>query len=68
MVKISSFLKEKSLNPVKIFENLHKEETKRQINLYSKGKSGIYLVLNLNTLDYYIGSASTNKFYSRYYK
>jgi len=64
---INSFLKDKSLNTVIIFENLHKEDIKKQISLYSKGKGGIYLVLNLITLDYYIGSASTNKFYSRYY-
>ena len=64
---ITSFLKDKCLNPVIIFENLHKEETKKLINSYSKGKSGIYLVLNLVTLDYYIGSASTNRIYSRYY-
>jgi len=64
---ISNFLNEKLLNTVIIFENLHKEEVKSQINLYSKGKSGIYLILNLVTLDYYIGSASTNRFYSRYY-
>jgi len=64
---ITSFIKDKCLNPIMIFENLHKEETKKFINSYSKGKSGIYLVLNLVTLDYYIGSASTNKFYSRYY-
>jgi len=46
---------------------LHLEETKIKVNSYSKGKSGVYLILNKTTLDYYIGSASTNKFYSRYY-
>ncbi len=30
--------------------------------------AGIYLVLNKVTLDYYIGSASTDKFYSRFYR
>lgn len=30
--------------------------------------AGIYLILNKITLDYYIGSASTDKFYSRFYK
>lgn len=64
---INEFLKSKCLNPTVCFENLGKEETKQKINLYSKGKSGIYLILNNLTLDYYIGSASTNKIYSRYY-
>jgi group I intron endonuclease len=35
--------------------------------MYSKDKSGVYLILNKTTLDYYVGSASTNKFYSRFY-
>ena len=30
--------------------------------------SGVYLILNKETLDYYVGSASTNKFYSRFYR
>jgi group I intron endonuclease len=46
---------------------LHTEETKQLINSFSKGKSGVYLVLNLITLDYYVGSAATSKFYSRFY-
>lgn len=64
---ITTFLKEKCLNPVIIFENLHTEETKQLINSFSKGKSGVYLMLNLITLDYYVGSAATNKFYARFY-
>lgn len=64
---VSEFLSEKGLNPVICYENLDLEETKQKINAYSKGKSGIYLILNKITLDYYIGSASTNKIYSRYY-
>lgn len=63
---LNKFLVNKSLNPVKTYDNLHLEETSKEINQYSKGKSGIYLILNKVTLDYYIGSASTNKLYSRY--
>jgi len=65
---LNNFLYDKSLNPVIFYENLHLEETKIKINSYSKGKSGIYLILNKITLDYYIGSASTNKLYSRFQK
>lgn len=64
---MSEFLLEKGLNPLICYENLHLEETKQNINSYSKGRSGIYLILNKITLDYYIGSASTNKIYSRFY-
>lgn len=65
---LNNFLYDKSLKPVIYYENLHLEETKRKIKSYSKGKSGIYLILNKITLDFYIGSASTNKLYSRYEK
>ena len=64
---VNKFLYDKCLNPIVCYENLGTEETKQKINLYSKGKSGIYLILNNITLDYYIGSASTSKIYSRYY-
>ena len=67
-IKLNNFLLDKTLNPVICYENLHLEETKNKINKYSKGKSGIYLILNLMTLDYYIGSASTNKIYSRFHR
>jgi group I intron endonuclease len=37
-----------------------------QISNETCNLSGIYLILNKITLDYYIGSASTGKFYSRF--
>lgn len=64
---LEEFLSSKSINPIMCYENVHLEETKNNISKYSKGKSGIYLILNKITLDYYVGSASTNKLYSRYY-
>ncbi|KAF2206111.1 hypothetical protein CERZMDRAFT_54707, partial [Cercospora zeae-maydis SCOH1-5] len=64
---INKFILDKQLIPVNVYENLSLEETKKKIKSYSKGKSGIYLILNKVTLDYYIGSASTNKIYSRFY-
>lgn len=64
---VNNFIIEKAINPVVCYKALNLEETKQKIKLYSKGKSGIYLILNNITLDYYIGSASTNKIYSRYY-
>ena len=64
---LNKFLKDKNLNPVYIYESLHLESTRKQILSETKGISGIYLILNKITLDYYIGSASTNKFYARFY-
>lgn len=58
---------EKNLNPIICYEYLNLESTKQKINIYCKNKSGIYLILNKITLDYYIGSAYTNKLYSRFY-
>lgn len=65
--KTKMFLLEKNLNPVISYEDLNLQGTKQKINLFSKNKSGIYLILNKITLDYYIGSASTNKLYSRFF-
>ena len=53
-------------NPVYIFENLETENIKKQILNETKGLSGIYMILNKITTDYYIGSASTNRFYARF--
>jgi len=60
------FLKDKNLNPVYIYESLNLDSTRKQILTDTTGLSGIYLILNKITLDYYIGSASTNKIYARF--
>lgn len=65
---VTEFLSDKNLNAIICFEDLQLQETKNKINEYSKNKAGIYLILNKVTLDYYIGSASTNRFYSRFHK
>lgn len=54
------------LNPVYIYENLNLEETRKRIRSDTKGLSGIYMIFNKITKDYYIGSASTNRFFSRF--
>ena len=63
-----NFFKEKNLNPVFCYEDLHLETTKIKVKNETENLSGIYLILNKITLDYYIGSASTNKLYSRFYR
>ena len=61
-----NFIKDTNLTPIYSYENLHLNDTKNRILSESKGLSGIYLILNKITLDYYIGSASTGRFYARF--
>jgi len=61
-----NFIKDKKLNPIFLYENIHLEKTKKNILNDTKGLSGIYLILNKITLDYYIGSASTGRIYTRF--
>ena len=63
---LSTMMKELGLNPVYIFENLNTENTKKQILKDTKNLSGIYMIFNKITKDYYIGSAATNRFYARF--
>jgi len=63
---VANFVKEKNIKPVFIYEDLELDETKQKISKETKSLSGIYLILNKLTLDYYIGSASTNRMYSRF--
>ena len=63
---LSNFITEKNLTPVYSYEELQLDETRKQILRETKGLSGIYLILNKVTLDYYIGSASTDRFYARF--
>lgn len=64
--RLDSIIKELVLNPVYAFENLDSENTRQQILKCTKGLSGIYMILNKVTKDYYIGSASTDRFYARF--
>jgi group I intron endonuclease len=63
---LQNFIKENCLTPVYTYENLQLNETRKNILKDTKGLSGIYLILNKVTLDFYIGSASTNRFYARF--
>lgn len=63
---LSNFIKEKKLTPVIFYENLQLDDTRKRILVETKGLSGIYLILNKVSLDYYIGSAATNRFYARF--
>lgn len=63
---VNKFLKSKSLHPVFIYNNLDEDSVRRNIAKETKGLSGVYMVLNKETLSYYIGSASTDRFNSRF--
>ena len=60
------FLIEKNLKPVYFYEDLHLDSTRKILQTETENLSGIYLILNKVTLDYYIGSAATNRFYARF--
>jgi hypothetical protein len=61
-----SIIKELGINLVYIFENLVSDNIRKQILNKTKGLSGIYIIVNKITKDYYIDSAATNKFYARF--
>jgi len=60
------FLEENKLNSLYIYEDLHMEDTRNTIQKETNNLSGIYLIFNKFTGDYYIGSASTNRFFARF--
>ena len=63
---LSIFLTENKLKPIYTYEKLHTHEIRNTILKDLSNLSGIYLIFNKLTGDYYIGSASTGKFYSRF--
>jgi hypothetical protein len=64
--RLVSIIKELKLNPIYVFENLDSENIRKEVLNKTKGLSGIYMIVNKITKDYYIGSASTNRFYPRF--
>ena len=64
--ELAKFIIEKTLSPVFIYENLSDSTIKTRVLNETRGLSGIYLILNKFTLDYYIGSASTGKLHARF--
>jgi group I intron endonuclease len=64
--ELTKFITEKNLNPVFIYENLSDSTVKTKVLNETRNLSGIYLILNKVTLDYYIGSASTGKLHARF--
>jgi len=63
---VTQFLEDKKLKPVFVYDNLSDTTTRTTVLNETRDLSGIYLILNKFTLDYYIGSASTGKFQARF--
>lgn len=64
--RLETIINELGLNPIYVYENLNLEDTRKQILNNTRGLSGVYMIINQTTKDYYIGSASTNRFYARF--
>lgn len=54
------------IEPIDWWSNLDKLEVRSNINTHLKNKSGIYIIINKITRNYYVGSASTNRLYTRF--
>ena len=65
-LRLKEIIQELNLTPVYIFEDLNLENTRNKILNETRNLSGIYMIVNKITKDYYIGSASTNRIYSRF--
>lgn len=63
---INNLVQDIGLNPIYIFDNLDKDTSRKDLLKLTSDLSGIYMILNKVTKDYYIGSASTNKFHAKF--
>lgn len=63
---VFNFLHSRNIKPVFLYDNINEDSIRKKIVKETKGLSGIYMILNKETLSYYIGSASTGKFNSRF--
>lgn len=63
--RLKDLIEELGINPVYAYENLGLEETRKELLRETRGLSGIYMILNKITGDYYIGSGSTGRIYAR---
>ena len=64
--RLAAIINELGLSPVFIYEELDSDTTRKQVLNDTRGLSGVYMILNKVTKDYYIGSASTNRLFARF--
>ena len=65
--RLCKLLDKLELKPIAAFENLHLPQTKDAIRNATRGKAGIYLIINLNTGKFNIGSAITGHIFGRFH-
>ena len=65
---VTDFLSGNNLKPVHIYESLNKKSTQNKVLNETRDIAGVYLILNKINLSCYVGSASTNKFNTRFRK
>ena len=66
--RLKPILDKHNIKPVLLFENLTNSETKKIAYQALKPFSGIYMIVNLITEKYYVGSAVTGNLYMRFHK
>ena len=64
--RLQTIINELGINPIYVYEDINLDDTRKQILNNTKNLSGVYMIINKTTKDYYIGSASTNRFYTRF--
>lgn len=66
--RLQTFLEKKDIHPILIIDDLLNPITKKIAYRSLKPFSGIYIIVNIITNDYYIGSAVTGNLYIRFHK
>jgi group I intron endonuclease len=65
-IGLSIILKKLNIKYEVLYTSLHIKQNRDIMSNFLKNKQGIYMIFNLVTENYYIGSASTNRFISRF--
>lgn len=61
-------LKSWGINPIIAWDNLNQATVVKQIKNWVKGKSGVYVIVNMTNAKCYVGSAITGQLYMRFFK
>ena len=67
LTKPEDIFKELEIKPKKWYDNLQDKEVKKRVKKELKDKTGVYIIINKVTRNYYIGSASLNNLYIRFH-
>lgn len=67
-IRLQAILQKHQIKPFAVFENLHIEGAKALAYKFLKPFSGVYLIVNLENGDCYVGSAITGNLHKRLHK